>query len=76
MIVDSQAVAVDGGMPWTANRVLDYLNKNSLTLESLFLTHSHFDHVMGVDKLKKGTDANVLAHPKNKRWDIQLKDGD
>jgi glyoxylase-like metal-dependent hydrolase (beta-lactamase superfamily II) len=75
IVMDGKAVAVDGGMPWTANRVLDYLSQSSSELEYILLTHSHFDHVMGLDKLKKKTKAKVLAHPKNKRGDVQLEDG-
>jgi hypothetical protein len=76
MVVDNRAVAVDCGMPWTANRVLYYLNKNRLKLEYIFLTHSHFDHVMGASKLKKNMEIKVVAHTRSKRGDMKVKDGD
>jgi len=76
MVVDNRAVAIDCGMPWTTNRVLDYLNKNRLKLEYIFLTHSHFDHVMGVNRLKKQTKPRVVAHTRSKRGDVKVKDGD
>jgi len=76
MVVENRAVAVDGGMPWTANLVVDYLNKNRLKLEYIFLTHSHFDHVMGVNRLKKRTKPRVVAHTRSKRGDVKVKDED
>ncbi len=76
IVLAGQAVAVDGGMPWTANRVLDFLKENSLKLGHIFVTHSHFDHVKGVKKLRKETGASVLAHPKSRRGDVQITDGD
>jgi len=76
MVVDSGAVAVDCGMSWTANRVLDYLNKNRLRLEYILLTHSHFDHVMGMNRLKERIETMVVAHTRSKRGDVKVKDGD
>jgi glyoxylase-like metal-dependent hydrolase (beta-lactamase superfamily II) len=76
MVVDDGAVAVDCGMLWTTNGVLDYLSKNHLKLEYIFLTHSHFDHVMGMNRLKKYMETKVVAHTRSKRGDTKVKDGD
>jgi glyoxylase-like metal-dependent hydrolase (beta-lactamase superfamily II) len=76
MVVDNEVVAVDCGMSWTANRVLDYLNKNRLKLKYILLTHSHFDHVMGVNRLKEHMETRVVAHIRSKRGDVKVKDGD
>ena len=76
MVVDNEAVAIDCGTSWTANRVLDYLNKNRLRLEYIFLTHSHFDHVMGMNRFKERMEARVVAHTRSKRGDVKVKDGD
>jgi len=76
MVVDNRAVAIDCGMPWTATRVLDYLNKNRLKLEYIFLTHSHFDHVMGASRLKKHMETKVVAHTRSKQGDVKVKNGD
>lgn len=48
---DSQksAVVVD---PAESQPVLDFLATNQLTLEKIFLTHHHFDHIGGVQGLK------------------------
>ena len=76
MTVDNLAVAIDCGLPWTANRVLDYLNKNRLKLEYILLTHSHFDHVMGMNRLKEHGETRMVAHIRSKRGDVKVKDGD
>jgi len=40
----------------------DLLTKNSLTLETIILTHSHFDHMAEAGPLADRTSAAVLAH--------------
>lgn len=76
MIVENRAVAIDSGMPWIANRVVDYLNRNRLKLEYIFFTHSHFDHVMGASRLKEHMETKVVAHTRSKRGDVKVKNGD
>jgi hydroxyacylglutathione hydrolase len=76
IVIDGQVVAVDGGMPWTAKKVLTYLKKYDLNLRHIFLTHSHFDHVMGVSNLKRELNVNVLAYYESKHADVRLQDGD
>jgi glyoxylase-like metal-dependent hydrolase (beta-lactamase superfamily II) len=74
LVVGNRAVAVDSGMPWTANLVLDYLNKNQLHLEYILLTHSHFDHVMGLNRLRTSAETKVVAHIRSKRGDLKVDD--
>ena len=38
-----------------AEPILDFLNQESLTVDSIFLTHTHRDHIACLDDLKKGT---------------------
>lgn len=58
------AAAIDvGGSP---QDILVYLVKNSLTLEAILLTHSHFDHMYGVADLAKSTGAPIYAPEKDK----------
>ena len=76
LAIGSRAVAVDGGMPRTANHVLDYLNKNQLHLDYILLTHSHFDHVMGLNRLRTSAETKVVAHIKSKRGDLKVEDGE
>ena len=50
----SEALAIDvGGDP---AEMLDFLNKNSLKLLAILITHRHFDHLYGVAALQKVLD--------------------
>ena len=52
-IVDAEA---------NAERILDYLEKEGLTLDKILITHGHFDHVGALSKLKEMTNAKVYMH--------------
>ena len=49
--VSREAALFDTG--WDAQPVLDVLAENQLQLKHLFLTHSHEDHIAGVDAVRK-----------------------
>ncbi len=76
IVVNNVAVAIDCGMPWIANHVLDYLSRNRLRLEYILFTHSHFDHVMGINRLRRYMETKVVAHTRSKRGDVKVKNGD
>ncbi len=40
----------------------DYIAENGYTLTHILLTHSHFDHIGGLDDLKNATAAPIYAH--------------
>ena len=55
-----------------AREVVEYLNRNELTLSAVLLTHGHLDHIAGIDKLIplvgeniyiSKEDAPLLKHP-------------
>lgn len=55
-----QCVAFDiGGSP---RLVLEFLKMNRLKLTKIFLTHGHFDHIGGVEELRKAVGAEVFIH--------------
>ena len=56
------AAAFDTGADCTP--VLDFLRSNQLTLQSIFLTHTHADHVADLPRLRSRTDA--LAYVSNR----------
>lgn len=56
----SDAVVIDPGDD--TKDILDILQKNSLRLENILLTHGHIDHVSGVKELKEATGAAVFLH--------------
>ena len=57
----ASAVAVDPGLQ--ADRVLERLRQERLTLERILVTHGHIDHVGGVPALHQETGAPVAMHP-------------
>lgn len=48
---NNEAIVIDPGTK-DDDRILDYLNKNNLELKNIFLTHEHFDHILGVNFLR------------------------
>ena len=46
---DKQCVVIDPGKDYPG--LVDYINKNALTLKGVLLTHGHIDHMRGVDRL-------------------------
>ena len=43
------------------DRIYEELEKLGLDVRAIFLTHAHFDHIMGLEALKKRTGAPVYA---------------
>lgn len=52
---NGDAVIVDVG--GNADDLYDYIKKEKLNLKAILLTHGHFDHVLGVNALRKLTGA-------------------
>ncbi len=57
--------------PADADKILDYLKKNNLTLKKVFLTHSHFDHILALQEIIDATNAELLLHKEEEKY---LKD--
>ncbi|MGR3755564.1 hydroxyacylglutathione hydrolase [Edwardsiella anguillarum] len=47
---ENKAIVID---PGESEKVISFLDKNNLTLEFIFLTHGHYDHIDGVFSLKE-----------------------
>lgn len=45
-----------------AEKILALIEKNSLSLKYILLTHGHFDHIGAVNELKEQTGAQVVVH--------------
>lgn len=58
-----------------AERILSYIQKSGLTLDAIFLTHGHFDHVGAVKELAADTDCKVYIHEKDLRLPDPLTGG-
>lgn len=55
------------------DRIYDELKRHGFKVDSIYLTHAHFDHIGGVNKLKELSKAPLFAYKKEKRLceDIQ-----
>lgn len=51
------------------DEVLSYIDKQKLTVAAILLTHSHFDHIMGIPDIHTAfPDAPVYVHPLDKMF--------
>jgi len=57
---NKNAAAVDIG--GESEVLLEFLEKNDLTLKKILLTHGHFDHIGGVEQVRRATGAEVYIH--------------
>lgn len=63
---DGKAVLFDA--PAEPEKILNYLEKYNLSLEYIFLTHAHFDHILALEQLKKKTGAKVVLHELEEKY--------
>ncbi|WP_207261734.1 MBL fold metallo-hydrolase [Desulfovibrio sp. Huiquan2017] len=61
--MDGRAVVVDVGME--PGRLIERITALGLTLEGVFLTHFHLDHIGGVKELLEAVPAPVFASPED-----------
>ncbi len=54
--------------PAEADKILDYLKKNDLMLKKVFLTHSHFDHILALQEILVATNADLLLHKEEEKY--------
>ena len=57
-----EAAVVDPG--WDVPRILEAAAQDEMRITTALVTHTHPDHINGVEELVKATDAQVLVHKK------------
>ncbi len=65
LIVDTNLVLVDTGMPGDYEIILDSIKKigrNPGELTHILITHAHMDHIGSLSKIKEATEAKVVAN--------------
>nr|WP_233167595.1 MBL fold metallo-hydrolase [Paenibacillus roseus] len=60
------AVVIDPGMK--PDRVLAKVKEQGLKVEAILLTHAHFDHMGGVDEVRKAWGCPVYIHDLEAEW--------
>lgn len=54
--------------------IVDYVKENSLTVKYILLTHGHFDHVLGINRMKKVLNAKVYVHEGDKEQVLHTRE--
>lgn len=67
----NKAMVIDPG--GNADDLLQFINRNYLSVEYIALTHGHADHIGGVKSLKTSLDVPIMAHVDEREI---LKDAD
>ncbi len=57
---DQKAYVIDPGSNYEAMH--QYIQDNNLTLEGVLLTHGHYDHICGINKLLERYEATIYIH--------------
>jgi len=62
----NRAVIIDpAGEP---QKILNHLEKHQLTVESILLTHGHFDHIGAVNEVEAKYSVPIFAHKREKEY--------
>jgi len=62
----SRGFVIDPGMG--PKRLLDRIAERKLTIEAIVLTHAHFDHMAGVDEVRRAAGCPVYLHDLEADW--------
>ncbi|MDI6723458.1 MAG: MBL fold metallo-hydrolase [Methanobacterium sp.] len=66
LVEGDEMMLIDTGNPGNSKKIINYvkntLNRNPEDINTIVLTHHHFDHTGSLGELKKATGAKVAAH--------------
>lgn len=76
LIEGKNAVLIDAG--FKSEKIETYLIQNRIHLQAILLTHTHLDHIGGLESIRRRFNAPVYVHKKESRWlgDSQLNGSD
>ena len=57
-----ETAVVDPG--WDVPAILNAAARDEMKITKILITHTHFDHINGVEEMMKATDAQVIVHKK------------
>ena len=70
----SEAAVIDPS--WDLDKVLEIIIDNKLNLKYIINTHTHFDHVLGNEKIASKTNAKIVQHrSSNQPHDLSVDEG-
>jgi glyoxylase-like metal-dependent hydrolase (beta-lactamase superfamily II) len=58
--------AIIDAAPGSYPNCMQFIRKNELTIQALLLTHSHFDHIADLKKMKMEFSCPIYVHPKDR----------
>ncbi|RSN68038.1 MBL fold metallo-hydrolase [Candidatus Korarchaeum cryptofilum] len=58
---EKNSLLIDAGCP--AEDVVRLIEERGLKLEAILITHTHFDHLLGLGEIVRATNCRALAHP-------------
>lgn len=53
--------------------IIDYVKKNNLKVKYILLTHGHFDHVLGINRMNEVLGAKVYVHKGDKEQVVNTR---
>lgn len=54
--------------------IVNYVRENDLTVKYILLTHGHFDHVLGINRMKEALNAKVYVHEGDKEQVLHTRE--